>query len=896
MGLVIVMQFRRLFRIALVWLHTVTSGRAANITVGAQAILGNTFNPTFTSYLQSQTPYNFQLTSYTDNDLMLNDARKGRLNLTFAGPVQYLCLSLAATTSDGVSELVSSSYVDGAPVERLSGAIVVRDNSTLESVQDIRGKTVLTGPVASLTTFAAQWQVVQAQNISLFAETRAVFLQNNITQLLLDLQSGVGDVAFVPSSYLERYFPGDSSFRLLNPQVTHGFPYMHSTSLFPNAVLSALDTTPFDVRRAIAQALFRISPNDTLAQDGMFYGFTPLGAYTQVRTLMASIGLLNNQTQCRTINTLTDAIQCPQGYTATTVGSCQARNITCPAGYQCVCSPCSTTRRIFKPLGLSVPAFSAMLCVLVMLLFLICFVCVRLYCLRRRPDPYWELALHTATIIGESSNGHVFGTEWKGQKVAVKRLFPPPAGVRSVFDDGGSGLSWLNLQRFKLRQCFWLNNPVARNMMKVKRRMELHHGSVMPIVGYSTGESGREILVITPRMEAGTVSDLLATGSHVVDLSIALSIASDVAHAVHFLQRCRPPVLGVNLKPHHLFVDDSLRILLGVSFRPPTTHSVWAPPECIRGDSPWTPMADVYAYSMLLYTLVHKQLPFEGRKSSELLMAIQDADEQSAGDARPRLGGHSPLESLITACWAQNPSHRPTFADIKLHLANMMQKDKAGRPSMNLSPDQVSDVRQTVPTDHYPCVTIFFSDIVGFTEISAVLEPLALKEMLDELYSFMDGVANELEVYKLETAGDALLAVTNVLKPQEDHAPRMARFALKVLAGVSNIPVNPSLRSGATIQLRVGLHSGPVVGGVAGISNVRYCLYGHAMNIASRMESTGEAGRIQLTEFAASLVSKDVTLANRIVARPGLTPVKGQQPMRTSWLLTDSQLKMRKRQ
>lgn len=860
------------------------------LTIGLQAILGSQFATTFSSYLQDTTNYTCQVVPYTDNNLMLSDARLGRLNLTFAGPVQYLCLALAATTSDGVAELVSSSYIDGSPVERLSGAVVVRANSTLRTLADLRGSTVLTGPIASLTTFAAQWQLVQQNGINLFADTRGVFMQNNITRLLYDLQGGVGDVAFVPSSYLERYFPGDPSFRLLNPTTTPGFPYMHSTALYPNAVLSALDITPFDVRRVIAQSLFRIGPGDEVAQQGMYFGYTPLGAYTQIRTLMASIGLLNNQTQCRTIRDLTDLIQCPQGF-VTTAGSCQLKNVMCPDNYDCVCSPCGVLHTTFRPLDLSVASFSVLMSVMALLVSCLLFFALRLCWLRSAPDPYSELCLHKATVIGESSQGPVFGTEWKGHQVAVKRLFSPPRGVNSVFDTGqkGSSISTSTLIH-KLALCCWVTTTDKRNLARVRARMDIHHGSVMPILGYSRGLSGRETLVILPRMQAGTVSDLLASHGHAVDLQLVLSIASDVAQAMHFLQKCRPPILGVNLKPHHLFVDDGLRTLLGVSFRPPNSHSVWSPPECIRGDSLWTPMADVYAYSMLLYTLVHNKLPFEGRKSSELLAAITDADEHTAYDARPHLDGHSPLHSLITACWAQNPSHRPTFADIKLHLANLDRSERPARPSINLTPDAGLEVHQPVPTDHYPCITIFFSDIVGFTEISSVLEPLALKEMLNALYSFMDRIANELDIYKLETAGDALLAVTNVLKPQEDHAPRMAQFALRVLAGVSTIPVNPKVVGGPSVQLRVGLHSGSVVGGVAGISNVRYCLYGHAMNIASRMESTGSPGRIQLTEYAAALVSQDAVLANRIVPRPGNTVVKGQQPMKTFWLLTDAEV------
>lgn len=131
------------------------------------------------------------------------------------------------------------------------------------------------------------------------------------------------------------------------------------------------------------------------------------------------------------------------------------------------------------------------------------------------------------------------------------------------------------------------------------------------------------------------------------------------------------------------------------------------------------------------------------------------------------------------------------------------------------------------------------------------------------------------------------VGVTNLLRQQPDHAPRMARFALAIMDGVRGIPVNANRPDGPCLRLRVGVHSGPVVAGVVGKSNLRYCLFGNAMNIASRMESSGEAGRIQLTRDAAALVTVDRDLAGRVVSRPGPVAIKGQGNMRTCWLLTE---------
>ncbi|KAK9826914.1 hypothetical protein WJX74_000050 [Apatococcus lobatus] len=855
--------------------------------VGLQSILGPQWNDTFGPYLSNSTQYNFETVTYTNDAMMLQDAATGFLNLTFAGPVQYLCLALAAATSDGIAELVSSSYIDGSPVEKLAGSIVTMANSSVRSIGDLHGRVVLAGPISSLTTFAAQWSVVIQGGLDLFRDTRGVFLQPNITLILPHLMAGVGDAAFVPSSYLERYYPGSPMFRVVNPQTSPGFPYQHSTPLYPNAVLSALDTTPFFARRSIADALFAIPPNDTLAQQGAYYGFTPLGAYTQVRTVMAAVGLLNNRTQCRTIGDLTDLVQCPAGYAqVVNVGeTCPAKGVACPEGYQCVCSPCLSTKPATRLLGMPPGAFGGVVAVIVVVGGLAAFVGLRACWLQTAADPYRELHLEKATVIGRSSTGPVFGTEWRGQAVAVKRLFPPPKGVVSVFDDDRDEQSCGQMKGPNARiiglvllECFFVQTASSRNVAKVQRRMHTHHSNIIPVIGPSSA---------SPQTWRG---------------------------GVQFFHGRNPAVVGKNIKPHHLFIDETLRTLIGVSFRAPNPQSLWAPPECVRGDSPWTKEADVYAFSMLLYTLVHRRLPFEGRRSKDLLEAVKDATEETVLDVRPPLTTDSPLNQLIRQCWAESPADRPTFAAIKEALVRMQGSGggpRFSRPSTSDDRPQTEQpnlllqgmfpphVRQQLELKMKPRpevfegVTIFFSDVVGFTEISSVLQPAGVARLLDNLYVFMDTCAEEFGVHKMETIGDGFVAVTNLMAKQEDHAPRMARFALAVMAGAGQFSVNPDVPDGPRLQLRAGMHSGAVAGAVVGTKNLRYNLFGNPMNIASRMESSGEPGKIQLTRETAALVARDPDMRHRVAHRPGLVDIKGQGKMRTCWLLTDRSLKER---
>jgi class 3 adenylate cyclase len=117
-----------------------------------------------------------------------------------------------------------------------------------------------------------------------------------------------------------------------------------------------------------------------------------------------------------------------------------------------------------------------------------------------------------------------------------------------------------------------------------------------------------------------------------------------------------------------------------------------------------------------------------------------------------------------------------------------------------------------VEPEHHESVTVFFSDIVGYTSMVATMSPVQTADLLSRLYSLIDEVAGAHDVFKVETIGDAYMAVTNLVEPQPDHAARIACFAKAVFDALEQRPVlvlasDPSL---GAVQLRVGLHSGPV--------------------------------------------------------------------------------------
>eukprot|EP00977_Amphora_coffeiformis_P012826 scaffold3240_cov187-Amphora_coffeaeformis.AAC.21 len=181
--------------------------------------------------------------------------------------------------------------------------------------------------------------------------------------------------------------------------------------------------------------------------------------------------------------------------------------------------------------------------------------------------------------------------------------------------------------------------------------------------------------------------------------------------------------------------------------------------------------------------------------------------------------------------------------------------------------------------ESHECVTIFFSDILGFTKISSELSPLKVSDMLDRLYQKFDALSHEHDVYKVETIGDSWMGVTNLVKDQPDHVQRVAHFALDALRAAQDTWIDEDDRSLGRLNLRVGFHSGPVVANVVGSRNPRYCLFGDTVNTSSRMESHSLPGRIHCSATSASMLKKNV--GELFLTTRGFIQIKGKGVMET---------------
>ncbi|XP_048860753.1 atrial natriuretic peptide receptor 1 [Brienomyrus brachyistius] len=189
--------------------------------------------------------------------------------------------------------------------------------------------------------------------------------------------------------------------------------------------------------------------------------------------------------------------------------------------------------------------------------------------------------------------------------------------------------------------------------------------------------------------------------------------------------------------------------------------------------------------------------------------------------------------------------------------------------------------RKHVKAESYEQVTIFFSDIVGFTAISASCTPLQVVEMLNNLYMCFDTRIESYDVYKVETIGDAYMVVSGLPERNGDkHADEIAKMSLDLVAAVRQVPI-PHM-PGKRLQLRAGIHTGPCVAGIVGYKMPRYCLFGDTVNTASRMESTSLPQRIHASSDTYLALMKDNAYDLQL---RGEIEVKGKGKMNTYWLI-----------
>lgn len=212
------------------------------------------------------------------------------------------------------------------------------------------------------------------------------------------------------------------------------------------------------------------------------------------------------------------------------------------------------------------------------------------------------------------------------------------------------------------------------------------------------------------------------------------------------------------------------------------------------------------------------------------------------------------------------------------------QRDQADRLLYNVLPERIAErLKRSNETiaEEFSSASVLFADIVNFTPISARFGPYEVVEMLNELFSHFDELVDKYGVEKIQVAGDGYMVAAGVPTPRPDHARVLAQLALDMMDFVRH---QEFLDGKQPIEIRIGINSGSLIGGVIGRRKFFYALWGDMVNIASRMESHGESGKIQITRATYELV-KDEFECEYI----GEITVKGKGTMEAWHLLARKQ-------
>uniref|UniRef100_A0A8C1CBD5 Guanylate cyclase n=1 Tax=Cyprinus carpio carpio TaxID=630221 RepID=A0A8C1CBD5_CYPCA len=461
---------------------------------------------------------------------------------------------------------------------------------------------------------------------------------------------------------------------------------------------------------------------------------------------------------------------------------------------------------------------------------------------------------------------------------------------------------------------------------------DMRHENVNPFLGFF--HDCGVFAIVTEYCSRGSLEDLLLNDDVKLDWMFKSSLILDLIKGMKYLHHRN--VCHGRLKSRNCVVDG--RFVLKITdygynevleaqrfpyVEPPAETLLWTAPEILRGPYPGlygSLPGDVYSFSIIMQEVVMRGTPFCMLEYSfdEIVQKIRKPPPMCRPIVSP---DHAPMEciQLMKQCWNELPEKRPTFDEIfdqfknvnkgkKTNIIDSMlrmleqyssnleelirerteeleiEKQKTEKLLTQMLPPSVAEALKlgtTVEPEYFDSVSLYFSDIVGFTTISANSEPIEVVDLLNDLYTTFDAVIGNHDVYKVETIGDAYMVASGVPVPNGNrHAAEIANMALDILSAVGTFKMRHM--PDVPVRIRIGLHTGPCVAGVVGLTMPRYCLFGDTVTTASRMESTGLPYRIHVHSSTVKILM-DLKLGYEVELR-ARTELKGKGIEETYWL------------
>ena len=221
-----------------------------------------------------------------------------------------------------------------------------------------------------------------------------------------------------------------------------------------------------------------------------------------------------------------------------------------------------------------------------------------------------------------------------------------------------------------------------------------------------------------------------------------------------------------------------------------------------------------------------------------------------------------PLNETLLRARITSSLERKFLKDREQDALSLLQKEQERSEALlrNVLPASIVErlrAGETVIADHYDDVTVLFCDLVGFTAMSAGLQPVETLGLLNEIFSGFDQLTTEFQLEKIKTIGDAYMVVGGLFEPTADHAKRVTQMACRMLGVVASIDAPHQL------AVRVGVHTGPAVAGIVGRDKFFYDVWGDTVNTASRLEGASEPGRVHVSTTTHRAIDRWFTFETR---------------------------------
>ncbi|XP_055329216.1 atrial natriuretic peptide receptor 1-like [Paramacrobiotus metropolitanus] len=491
--------------------------------------------------------------------------------------------------------------------------------------------------------------------------------------------------------------------------------------------------------------------------------------------------------------------------------------------------------------------------------------------------------------------------------------------------------------------------PNPQMIKELNQVRVITHQNLQRLLGVSVNDDGYIIYILGELCQKGSLTDLLEKDSLKLDWSFKNSLIKDLVMGMTYLQGTAIESHGnltahtclIDSRFMLKITDFGLNSFREIrDLDPPSEDQndrhfdllLWRAPELLRQVMPikGSQVGDVYSFAILLQQIILRTAPFDTpgdptkahQTAKEMVMEVKKGTQPPFRPQVPPSACSNELFTLMERCWDEYPIERPTFSKIKEglkkvignsgdniidHLLKRMEqyasdleaqvaekteqfieeKHRSEELLSQLLPKSIAEFLtrgQNVDPESYDNVTIYFSDIVGFTTISAAGTAMDVVSMLNNLYTTFDNILARFDAYKVETIGDAYMLASGLpVRNGNRHAQQVALVALSIRKDLDTFRI-PHLPMDK-LRLRIGLCSGPCVAGIVGLKMPRYCLFGDTVQIAQKMESSGQPMKIQVTSSTRELLEE---IGSFQMQERDETVMFKENELKTYWLLSGS--------